>query len=92
MNRPVQHFRPAEVIAARTLPPRKRRPATDSEGRASLFLQGPPGPLFRRLGERLSERGVSVYRINLSGGDLRDWPGIDSELPRSFLGMASVHR
>lgn len=74
MNRPLQEFLPAEVIAPRALPPRKRREGTGSEGRAFLFLQGPPGPLFRRLGERLSERGFPVYRINLSGGDLRDWP------------------
>lgn len=42
--------------------------------RAFLFLQGPPGPLFRRLGQAMRERGISVHRINLSGGDERDWP------------------
>lgn len=42
--------------------------------RAFLFLQGPPGPLFRKLGAAMIERGFSVYRINLSGGDARDWP------------------
>lgn len=42
--------------------------------RAFLFLQGPPGPLFLRLGEALRATGNPVFRINLSGGDLRDWP------------------
>lgn len=41
---------------------------------ALLFLQGPPGPLFRRLGQAFADRGVPVHRINLSGGDERDWP------------------
>lgn len=44
------------------------------EQRAFLFLQGPPGPLFRRLGEAMAARGIAVHRINLSGGDRRDWP------------------
>ena len=42
--------------------------------REFLFLQGPPGPFFRELGTALAERGVGVHRINLSGGDLYDWP------------------
>lgn len=43
--------------------------------RAFLFLQGPPGPLFRRLGAEMARNGVDVHRINLSGGDRLDWPG-----------------
>jgi capsular polysaccharide export protein len=42
--------------------------------RAFLFLQGPPGPLFRRLGAAIAATGAPVYRINLSGGDRYDWP------------------
>ena len=42
--------------------------------RAFLFLQGPPGPLFRLLGEEMSRQGIEVHRINLSGGDKLDWP------------------
>lgn len=34
-----------------------------------LFLQGPPGPLFLRLGQAMEARGHSVCRINLGGGD-----------------------
>ena len=44
------------------------------EHRAFLFLQGPPGPLFRLLGEEMSRQGIEVHRINLSGGDKLDWP------------------
>jgi len=45
-----------------------------SKRRAFVFLQGPPGPLFRRLGAAVAEAGFPVYRINLSGGDQYDWP------------------
>lgn len=41
--------------------------------RTFLFLQGPPGPFFRRLGDELLRRGMGIYRINLNGGDRRDW-------------------
>ena len=44
------------------------------QGRAFVFLQGPPGPLFRRLGAAVAAAGNRVYRINLSGGDYYDWP------------------
>ncbi len=47
--------------------------------RSFLFLQGPPGPFFRQLGVALRDRGASVFRLNFSGGDRRDWPhGCDS--------------
>jgi capsular polysaccharide export protein len=42
--------------------------------RSFLLLQGPPGPLFFRLGQALSERGHAVCRVNLGGGDRLDWP------------------
>jgi capsular polysaccharide export protein len=43
-------------------------------GRRFHFLQGPPGPFFRRLGEEMAREGIPVHRINLNGGDRRDWP------------------
>jgi capsular polysaccharide export protein len=56
------------------------RPQFDRpEKRAFLFLQGPPGPLFRRLGSALRNDGFRVYRINLSGGDRYDWPDASYE-------------
>lgn len=42
--------------------------------RTFLFLQGPPGPLFRMLGQAMADRGIRVHRINICGGDQRDWP------------------
>lgn len=41
--------------------------------RVFLFLQGPPGPFFRQLGQELMRRGMGVHRINLNGGDRYDW-------------------
>lgn len=77
MNRPVHTFVTANDPLLR--PPHGFLPEDRSEPtawstRTYLFLQGPPGPLFRRLGECIAERGHAVYRINLSGGDARDWP------------------
>lgn len=40
-----------------------------------LFLQGIPGPFFRRLASRLQVQGCRVSRVNLNGGDLFDWLG-----------------
>lgn len=40
-----------------------------------LFLQGPHGPLFDRLGDALRSAGHDVHRINLCGGDRHDWTG-----------------
>lgn len=42
--------------------------------RRYLFLQGPPGPLFREIGRRLADNGHAVFRLNLNGGDEYDWP------------------
>lgn len=41
--------------------------------RSFLFLQGPPGPFFLLLAQRLQGLGHGIQRINLSGGDLYDW-------------------
>lgn len=40
-----------------------------------LFLQGPPGPFFWQLAERLKDLECGIFRINLNGGDRADWPG-----------------
>ncbi|TGX48689.1 capsular biosynthesis protein [Sphingomonas gei] len=41
--------------------------------RTFLFLQGPPGPFFRQLGEALRCAGGRVLRVNFHGGDCLDW-------------------
>lgn len=43
------------------------------ERRCYLFLQGPPGPFFARLGKVLHDHGFPVHRINFNGGDRADW-------------------
>lgn len=48
--------------------------APSAAPRSFVFLQGPPGPFFRLLAQRLAELGHAIHRINLSGGDLYDWP------------------
>ncbi|WP_374650086.1 capsule biosynthesis protein [Rhizorhabdus sp.] len=40
-----------------------------------LFLQGPPGPFFDRLGASLRRLGHAVHRINLNAGDVASWSG-----------------
>jgi len=47
---------------------------TMRQDRAFLFLQGPPGPFFRQLGQEMTRQGIVVHRINLGGGDRLDWP------------------
>ncbi len=70
-----------------------------SENRVFLFLQGPPGPLFRRLGKEMRRRGATVHRINICGGDERDWPDADmnfrgrfSEWPAFFDRFIREHK
>jgi capsular polysaccharide export protein len=70
-----------------------------AEERAFVFLQGPPGPLFRRLGAAIAGAGIPVHRINLSGGDEFDWPdgavpfrGRFSEWPVFFDNFLREHR
>jgi capsular polysaccharide export protein len=67
--------------------------------RAFVFLQGPPGPLFCRLGQAIAARGIAAHRINLSGGDRHDWPdgaidfrGRFSEWPVFFDKFLREHR
>jgi capsular polysaccharide export protein len=78
MNRPILNFRQDNSpLVAKSLPlkpPRPRLRAANSEGRAFLFLQGPPGPLLHRLAQAMRDRGVAVERINICAGDCLDWP------------------
>lgn len=49
--------------------------SVSADRREFLFLQGPPGPFFRLLANKLAEHGAGIHRINFSGGDKYDWPG-----------------
>ena len=45
--------------------------------RCFLFLQGPHGSFFPRLGAVLTAAGQHVCRINFNGGDRATWPAGD---------------
>ncbi len=46
--------------------------------RTFLFLQGPHGSFFPKLGAALEQVGHRVCRINLNGGDHATWPSGDN--------------
>ncbi|WP_110641256.1 capsule biosynthesis protein CapA [Salinicola sp. CPA57] len=43
--------------------------------RAFLFLQGPRSPFFNQLGQRLTDDGHKVVKVNFSTGDQAIWHG-----------------
>ncbi len=55
-------------------PPAAAGISPETAARSFLFLQGPIGPFFRRLGKALAARGHKVIRVNFNGGDVYDWP------------------
>lgn len=66
--------------------------------RRYLFLQGPPGPFFARLGAALAEIGHEVFRINFNGGDRVSWGpdatdyrGTADNWPRFFANFVTQH-
>lgn len=66
--------------------------------RGFLFLQGPHGVFFRRLGDRLTWEGQRVERINFNAGDRRDWgsgghdfSGSEEEWPLFLDGFIEAH-
>jgi len=49
--------------------------------RRFLFLQGPHGPFFGRLGRMLRKTGAEIWRVGFNRGDSAFWPDADSYLP-----------
>ena len=47
----------------------------DAAKQRFLFLQGPPGPFFDRLGSALRDLCHAFHRINLNAGDADSWSG-----------------
>ncbi len=45
------------------------------QNRRFLFLQGPHGPYFHRLGKMLTAAGAEVWRVGFNRGDRAFWPG-----------------
>ncbi len=52
-----------------------------SAPRHFLFLQGPHGPFFARLGRMLGAAGCKVWRVGFNAGDRAFWPDRDSYVP-----------
>ena len=51
------------------------------EDRRFLFLQGPHGPFFHRLGRMLRAAGAEVWRVGFNRGDRAFWPLTNSFSP-----------
>ena len=49
--------------------------------RVFLFLQGPHGPFFHKLGKMLRRSGASVWRVGFNAGDRVFWPERESYIP-----------
>ncbi|SEK29611.1 capsular polysaccharide export protein [Roseovarius azorensis] len=55
--------------------------ALTGKGRVFLFLQGPHGPFFHRLGQMLHRSGADVWRVGFNAGDQAFWPERQSYIP-----------
>ncbi len=51
------------------------------DSRVFLFLQGPHGPYFHRLGKMLQAAGAQVWRVGFNRGDRAFWPSTGSYIP-----------
>lgn len=54
---------------------------TDHAEKSFLFLQGPHGPFFHRLGKMLRTAGVDVWRVGFNAGDRAFWFGAKGYIP-----------
>ena len=55
--------------------------AAQSKPRVFLFLQGPHGPFFHRLGALLRRTGATVWRVGFNAGDQAFWFDKQSYIP-----------
>lgn len=51
------------------------------ENRVFLFLQGPHGPFFYKLGKMLRHTGAGVWRVGFNAGDRAFWRETESYIP-----------
>ena len=51
------------------------------QGRRFLFLQGPHGPYFNRLGRMVAATGAEVWRVGFNRGDRAFWSDANSYIP-----------
>ncbi len=55
--------------------------AKTGENRVFLFLQGPHGPFFDRLGRMLGRTGASIWRVGFNAGDQAFWSDSKRYIP-----------
>jgi len=55
--------------------------AQSARGRVFLFLQGPHGPFFYRLGQILQTAGGTVWRVGFNAGDRAFWRDRSTYIP-----------
>ena len=60
---------------------RQARIVTDPSRKTFLFLQGPHGPFFDRLGRMLTRAGAGVWRVGFNAGDRAFWFDSGSYIP-----------
>lgn len=65
-----------------------RQMRVSGQGRSFLFLQGPHGPFFHRLGQMLRAAGAQVHRVGFNRGDQAFWPDRATYIP--FKGSAEA--
>lgn len=53
----------------------------NADARVFLFLQGPHGPFFHRLGAMLRRAGATVWRVGFNSGDRAFWFHTKSYIP-----------
>ncbi len=76
-------------------------PRLSGDNRRFLFLQGPHGPFFSRLGAALRKSGATVLRVGFNSGDQAFWRDHSSYIPFSshsddwpetFKGLLNAHQ
>jgi capsular polysaccharide export protein len=75
-------------------------PPVTAANRHFLFLQGPHGPWFHRLGQLLRAAGAEVWRVGFNLGDRIFWPGLgyiaftapQSDWPATCAALFEQHR
>ena len=54
---------------------------SEQDTKSFLFLQGPHGPFFHRLGKMLRAAGADVWRVGFNAGDRAFWFGTKGYIP-----------
>ncbi len=63
------------------MPRKSSKPSVSPGSRRFVFLQGPHGPFFFRLGKMLRAAGAQVFRVGFNAGDRAFWFGSPGYIP-----------